>query len=44
MGHMPDYQKINPERLLFGRYINELDMERKRKVCLTAQRYSWEPW
>ena len=32
MGHMPDYQKINPERLLFGRYINELDMERKRKV------------
>ena len=34
MGHMPDYQKINPERLLFGRYINELDMERKRKVCL----------
>ena len=34
MGHMPDYQKINPERLLFGRYITELDMARKRKVCL----------
>ena len=34
MGHMPDYQKINPEKLIYGRYINDLDMERKRKVCL----------
>lgn len=34
MGHMPDYQKINPEKLVYGRYINDLDMERKRKVCL----------
>ena len=34
MGHMPDYQKINPEKIVYGRYINDLDMERKRKVCL----------
>lgn len=34
MGHTPDYQRINPEKIIFGRYINEVDMERKRKVCV----------
>ena len=34
MGYSPDYQKINPQRLLFGRFINDMDMLRKRKVCV----------
>lgn len=34
MGHTPDYQRINPEKILYGRYINEVDMARKRKVCV----------
>ena len=34
MGYTPDYQKINPQKLLFGRFINEVDMIQKRKVCV----------
>ena len=34
MGYTPDYQRINPQRILYGRYINEVDMARKRKVCV----------
>ena len=34
MGYTPDYQKINPQKILFGRFINEVDMVQKRKVCV----------
>ncbi len=34
MGYSPDYQCINPQKILFGRFINEVDMQRKRKVCV----------
>lgn len=34
MGYTPDYQRINPQKILFGRYINEVDMAQKRKVCV----------
>ncbi len=34
MGYSPDYQRINPQTILFGRYINEVDMAQKRKVCV----------
>ncbi len=34
MGHTPDYQLINPEKIIYGRYINEIDIQRKRKVCV----------
>ncbi len=34
MGYTPDYQKINPQKILYGRYINEVDMAQKRKVCV----------
>lgn len=34
MGYMPDYQKINPQKIIFGRFINEVDMLNKRKVCV----------
>ncbi|WP_300904374.1 ABC transporter permease [uncultured Alistipes sp.] len=34
MGYSPDYQKINPQKMLYGRFINEVDMVQKRKVCV----------
>ena len=34
MGYTPDYQKINPQKILHGRFINEVDMVQKRKVCV----------
>jgi len=34
MGYSPDYQRINPQKILFGRFINDVDMQRKRKVCV----------
>ncbi len=34
MGHSPDYQKINPQRIIYGRFINEIDMLQRRKVCV----------
>lgn len=34
MGYSPEYQKINPAEIIYGRYINEIDMAEKRKSCL----------
>lgn len=34
MGYMPDYQKINPQKILYGRYLNDIDIAQKRKVCI----------
>lgn len=34
MGYMPDYQKINPQKIVAGRFINDVDMTQKRKVCV----------
>ncbi len=34
MGYSPDYQRINPQKILYGRYLNEVDMAQKRKVCV----------
>ena len=34
MGYSPDYQKINPQKILYGRFINDVDMLQKRKVCV----------
>ena len=34
MGYTPDFQKINPQPLKFGRFINQPDMDGKRKVCV----------
>ena len=34
MGYTPDYQKINPQKILYGRFINEVDMVQKRKSCV----------
>ncbi|MEG1612019.1 MAG: ABC transporter permease [Alistipes sp.] len=34
MGYSPDMQHIQPQPIIHGRYINEIDMLRKRKVCV----------
>ncbi len=34
MGYSPDYQRIQPQKIPYGRYINEMDMARNRKVCV----------
>lgn len=33
IGHMPEYQKIEPQGMSYGRYINDIDMDNRRKVC-----------
>ncbi len=36
-GHMPQYRLIEPQAMLYGRYINEEDMRERRKVCSIGQ-------
>lgn len=37
-GFHPDYQKINPQRILYGRFVNEIDILEKRKVCILGDK------
>lgn len=37
-GYHPEYMKINPQRLLYGRHINEIDIQEKRKVCVIGKK------
>jgi len=34
IGITPDYMKVVPQRVVEGRYINQIDVEQHRKVCL----------
>lgn len=34
MGYAPEIHLIQPQPLLFGRYINDIDMLQRRKVCV----------
>ena len=34
MGYSPDMQQIAPQQILMGRYLNEVDELRQRKVCV----------
>lgn len=34
MGYTPDFQRIQPQKIPYGRYINEMDIRNKRKVCV----------
>jgi len=34
MGYYPDYLKIEQQRMKFGRFINDVDIINKRKVCV----------
>lgn len=37
-GFHPDYNYINPMLLEYGRYINEIDIKEKRKVCVIGEK------
>lgn len=37
MGHYPVYNKISPVRMLEGRFINDIDIQQNRKVCLIGE-------
>lgn len=36
-GLSPDYLFIEPQRMLYGRYINEVDIRERRKVCVIGE-------
>ena len=38
MGFSPDYNLINPSRILQGRFINDIDIREYRKVCVIGKR------
>lgn len=38
MGYSPDYNKIDPQQLIYGRFLNDIDIREKRKVCVIGQR------
>lgn len=37
-GVMPDYFKIETQELLYGRLLNEIDIQERRKVCVIGSR------
>lgn len=37
-GDYPDYRKIDPFTVLQGRFINDIDIQRKRKTCIIGER------
>ncbi|MDR3365918.1 MAG: ABC transporter permease [Prevotellaceae bacterium] len=37
-GVHPDYAKVEQQRYLFGRFVNDVDMLQKRKVCVIGTR------
>ena len=42
VGYTPDYQLIDPVAILKGRFINDLDMQTGRKVCVIGDRVESE--
>ncbi|MDD3077950.1 MAG: ABC transporter permease [Paludibacter sp.] len=37
-GNYPVYNKIDESKILYGRYINDIDIAEKRKVCVIGER------
>jgi len=37
-GNYPAYNKIDESKMIYGRYINDIDMVEKRKVCVIGER------
>lgn len=37
-GVLPDYKEISVPKLLYGRFINEMDIAQRRKVCILGKR------
>lgn len=38
MGYAPEYNLINPQVMLYGRYVNTIDVQTKRKVCVIGMK------
>ena len=38
MGTTPDYRLINQPKMQYGRYLNEMDMAQRRKVCVIGKK------
>ena len=38
MGNDPDYQYVNQPKLRYGRYLNQMDLIQKRKVCVIGKK------
>lgn len=37
-GEMPEYNLIDPNEMVYGRYINDMDILHRRKVCVIGER------
>ena len=37
-GLIPEYAEVEAPKLFYGRYINEMDMQQRRKVCVIGKR------
>jgi len=37
-GTTPDYQRINEPKMFYGRYLNQMDMAQRRKVCVIGKK------
>lgn len=37
-GTTPDYQRIEEPKMYYGRYLNEMDMAQRRKVCVIGKK------
>lgn len=37
-GLLPDYAKVESPRLFYGRYINDMDINQRRKVCVLGKK------
>ncbi|MBR5084731.1 MAG: ABC transporter permease [Prevotella sp.] len=37
-GMMPNYAEVEAPKLYYGRYINDMDMQQRRKVCVIGKR------
>ena len=37
-GTMPEYQKVNTPKMYFGRYLNDMDIAKHRKVCVIGKK------
>ena len=37
-GQLPNYAKVEPPKLYYGRYINDMDIAQQRKVCVIGKR------
>ncbi len=37
-GAMPDYQQVNEPKLFYGRFLNDMDLQQQRKVCVIGKK------